>query len=99
MARAAPLVVFALAGSLCLSAFGQKASSWRVYREPDGLPENACVSVALIPQGGVWVRHQTMAVISKIDGYEVEQVNSPGIGNARVYQSPGGQLWTAASQG
>src|ERR1035437_8814527 len=31
--------------------------NWRVYRMADGLPESACVSVTLAPQGKVLARH------------------------------------------
>ena len=65
----------------------------------DGLPESACVSVALAPQGKVLARHLKSGSVSELDGYTVNVIPSPGPGNGRVYQSPGGQLWAVVADG
>jgi signal transduction histidine kinase/ligand-binding sensor domain-containing protein len=89
----------ALAGT----SWGQKPPdwpvNWRAYRMADGLPESACVSVALAPQGKVLVRHPKSGSASELDGYTVSVIPAPGAGNGRVYQSPGGQLWAVVADG
>ena len=85
------------------SSWGQKPSSWpvngRVYRMADGLAESACVSVSLAPQGKVLARHLKSASISQLDGYTVTTIPAPDAGNSRIYESPGGQLWTVVAEG
>ncbi len=85
------------------TGWGQKSLDWpvnsRVYRSADGLPESSCVSVALAPQGKVLTRHPRSGAVSELDGYTVNILPSLGPGNGRVYESPGGQLWTAVADG
>jgi signal transduction histidine kinase len=85
------------------TSWGQKPSNWpvnwRAYRIADGLPESACISVALSPQGKVLARHLKSGSVSELDGYTVGIIPSPGLGNGRVYQSPGGQLWAVVADG
>src|SRR5215472_18418117 len=76
------------------NCFGQRSSNWRVYKLADGLPESACISVTLSPQGKVLVRHLDFPSLTELDGYSAFSIPAPDIGKARVYQSPGGQLWT-----
>jgi signal transduction histidine kinase len=73
--------------------------NWRVYRMADGLPESACVSVALGPQGKVLARHLTSGSVSELDGYTVSVIPLPEEGSGRVYRSPGGQLWAVVADG
>ena len=84
-------------------SWGQKPPiwpvNWRAYRLADGLPESACVSVALAPQGKVLARHLASGTVSELDGYTISVLPSPGPGNGRVYQSPGGQLWAVVADG
>src|SRR5215831_5666106 len=93
---------------LCLSlsiltlgstGWAQKASNWRVYKLADGLPESACISVTVSPQGKVYVRHFALPVVSELDGYTVRSIPASEIGRSRVYQSPGGQLWGVVPEG
>ena len=89
--------------ALAETSWGQKPSNWpvnwRVYRMADGLPESACISVALAPQGKVLARHLKSGSVSELDGYTVNVIPSPGPGTGRVYQSPGGQLWAVVAEG
>lgn len=89
------MVLVALAGR----SWAQKASNWRVYKLADGLPESASISVTISPQGKVLARHFNLPIITELDGYSVRTIPSPEIGKGRVYQSPGGQLWTVVPQG
>ena len=85
---------------LAASCWGQKTSYyWRSYKLADGLPESACISVTVSPQGKVLVRHFAMPFVSELDGYTIRRIPSPEIGRSRVYQSPGGQLWAVVSGG
>jgi signal transduction histidine kinase/ligand-binding sensor domain-containing protein len=88
-------------GSLafCAPALAQKSSTWRVYNLADGLPESACVSVTAAQQGRVLVRHAGQPFISELDGYVINPVPAPDNAIGRVYDSPGGQLWTAVPEG
>jgi signal transduction histidine kinase/ligand-binding sensor domain-containing protein len=65
----------------------------------DGLPESGCISVTLAPQGKVLVRHLHAASVSQLDGYTVTAIPAPETGKGRVYESPGGQLWTVVAEG
>ncbi len=65
----------------------------------DGLAESACISVSLAPQGRVLARHLKSASISQFDGYTVTTIPGPDAGNSRIYESPGGQLWTVVAEG
>ena len=92
-----PLCAFLLASTV--KCFGQKASNWRAFKVADRLPESACISVTFSPQGKVLVRHFSAPFVSELDGYVVRTIPSPELGRSRVYQSPGGQLWTVVPEG
>jgi signal transduction histidine kinase len=86
-----------LAGAAVLAltepALSQRSSNWRVYKLRDGLPDTACVTATLSPQGNILVRHLSVPSVSELDGYNITIFGAPA-GSARVYESPGGQLWT-----
>jgi signal transduction histidine kinase len=81
------------------ASWGQKASNWRTYKMADGLPESTCISVTLAPNGNVLVRHLNQNSISVLDGYRIKTLPAPDTGKGRVYESPGGQLWTVVREG
>jgi len=85
------------------TSWGQRPPTWpvnsRVYRTADGLPEPACISVTLAPQGNVFARHLKAASISQLDGYTISAIPAPETGKGRLYESPGGQLWTVVVEG
>src|SRR6266436_9572293 len=86
--------------TLGLPVQAQKASNWRVYRLADGLPESACVSVTIAPQGKVLTKHLNLPLITELDGYSLNVIpaaTEPASG--RIYGSPGGQLWTVIPGG
>ncbi|HSU54259.1 MAG TPA: ATP-binding protein [Candidatus Dormibacteraeota bacterium] len=89
--------------ALCLcSPFGaraQRVGNWRAYRSPDGLPESACVSVTLSAQGKLIAKHPNVGLISEFDGYTVSTIPVPDSPCGRIYESPGGQLWTVVPRG
>ena len=78
-----PLLGAALV-ALAETSWGQKSPdwpvNWRVFRMADGLPESACASVALAPQGKVLVRHPQAGSVSELDGYTVSVIPAPGPG-------------------
>ena len=74
--------------------FAQSTNRWRIFSRTDGLPDNTCLSVTLGSSGNVLVRHLRSPEISILDGYEISTVPGPGLNRKRVYESPGGQLWT-----
>src|SRR5438128_7148040 len=80
-------------------AQAQKASSWRVYRLADGLPESACLSVTVSPQGKVVAKHLNLPSLSKLDGYGVTAFPAPQDCQGRIYESAGGQMWTVNREG
>jgi signal transduction histidine kinase/ligand-binding sensor domain-containing protein len=84
--------------ALAQRSWGQKPFNWRVYKTADGLPESSCLSVAISPQGKVLVRHFDAPLVSELDGYSISTLPAPE-GRSRVYESPGGQLWTVVSEG
>ncbi len=95
--------LFAVIGSLLLSlapsGWAQKASNWRVYKAVDGMPEAACVAVYLSPQGKVLARHLNLPYLSELDGYRVRALAASPNSKAKVYISPGGQIWTVVQNG
>lgn len=95
---ASPLLAATLA-ALGPNLFAPPANPWRVFKQSDGLAENACVSVTVGAGGHVLVRHPNSDAISLLDGYEITTVPGPPGNPNRVYESPSGQLWTVAPQG
>ncbi|MDB6111618.1 MAG: histidine kinase, partial [Pedosphaera sp.] len=85
--------------ALAETSWAQRTANWRVYKAADGLPESACSSVTISPHGKIWVKHFTTEAVSGLDGYTVQSIPTSGAGNNRVYESPGGQLWTAYEDG
>jgi signal transduction histidine kinase len=87
-----------------LIALGRTASAestphWRFFTKADGLPENSCVSVTVGAGGNILVRHARVAAVSVFDGYEFVTVPAPDTNRSRIYESPGGQLWTVTQEG
>ncbi|HLX70446.1 MAG TPA: two-component regulator propeller domain-containing protein, partial [Verrucomicrobiae bacterium] len=85
--------------ALAPSAWCQRYSDWRVYRASDGLAESACVSVSIGVDGKVLVKHLDAGSISVLDGYSIKSFQSPEVSRNRIYESPGGELWTAVAAG
>ena len=85
-----------LASVVC---WAQRAPNWRVYRVADGLPESACIAVTASAQGKVLARHLNLPFVCELDGFTVTLRSAPDAGRGRLYQSPGGQLWTAVAEG
>jgi signal transduction histidine kinase/ligand-binding sensor domain-containing protein len=93
-------VIFA-AGFLAMAAaaHAQKAANWRSFKVADGLADSVMLSVTESPRGRIWVKHPAGESISWLDGYDTGILPSPGPGNYRIYESPGGQLWSLTSDG
>ncbi len=72
---------------------------WRAFTRADGLPENACVSVTVGSGGNILLRHAKAATVSVFDGYGFTLVAAPDTNRSRIYESPGGQLWTVTRDG
>src|SRR2546426_7376450 len=81
--------------ALAETTVGQRAANWRVYKVTDGLPESACISASVSPQGKILAKHLTLSSVTELDGYSITVLPAPE-GSGRVYESPGGQLWTVA---
>ncbi len=97
--KSAPGIFLGLAiVALPETSWGQRASNWRAYRMADGMPESACVAVSVAPNGKVVARHFGAASFSELDGYNITVQPSPP-GRNRIYESPGGQLWTVNPEG
>ena len=52
-----------------LTAFAQRASSWRVFKVADGVAEPACASVSVAVGGQVLVTHPNANSVTVLDGY------------------------------
>ena len=90
------LLLFLAPGGAC---WGQKVSNWRVYKMADGLPESACIAVTISPHGQVLARHFNQPFVTELDGYTLQTIPAPEWGKSRVYESPGGQLWSVGPEG
>ena len=97
--RAALLLLAMALLAQAQTLFAQPTNHWRVFTQADGLAENACVSVTLGASGNVLVRHLKSASVSVLDGYDVTIIPEPGTWRHRVYESPGGQLWSVIPSG
>jgi hypothetical protein len=85
----------ASATTLCAQTTGH----WSNFKKVDGLGENACVSVTIGASGNILVRHLKTGLVTSFDGYEFTHIPAPDTNRNRVYESPGGQLWTVAPEG
>ena len=74
-------------------------NQWRAFTKADGLAENGCVTVTIGAGGNVLVGYARSNLITVLDGYEMKPVPAPANSHGRVYESPGGQLWTVAPEG
>ncbi len=93
-------MLLAVAALLAFSepAFSQRSGNWRVYKLRDGLPDTACITATLSPQGKILAKHLTVPSVSELDGYNVTVFSAPA-GSSRIYESPGGQFWTVTYNG
>lgn len=87
-----------------LVALGQIAAAqttphWRSFTRADGLPENACVSFTIGTSGNILLRQARSARVTIFDGYDFTTVPGPDTNRSRIYESPGGQLWTVTRDG
>jgi signal transduction histidine kinase len=85
--------------ALSPSAWCQRYPDWRAFRASDGMAESACVSVSIGANGNILAKHLDVDSISELDGYSITSFKSPEISRNRVYESSGGQLWTAVAAG
>ena len=97
--RVAPLACAATLAALAQNLSAQPANPWRAFKQADGLAESACVSVTIGAGGHVLVRHPNSDFVSLLDGYDITLIPGPSANHNRVYESPGGQLWTVAPEG
>lgn len=98
-ARAVLLLLATMLVAQSPPIFAQSTNRWRVFTRADGLAENGCLSVTLGAGGNILVRHLKSTEVSVLDGYDVNTVPGPGASRHRVYESPGGQLWSASPEG
>ena len=85
--------------ALQATALAQITNQWRGFTRTDGLPERTCLSVTIGTSGNLLLRHARSAEVTIFNGYEFTSVSSPDTNRGRIYESPGGQLWTVASEG
>ncbi|HVY71500.1 MAG TPA: two-component regulator propeller domain-containing protein, partial [Verrucomicrobiae bacterium] len=91
-------ILLMLAGGGMLRA--QKGSNWRVYRAADGMRDAMATWVTASPRGNIWVSHGPQTeTASKLDGYSVRTIPTPGAGNFPVFESRSGQLWSIYNEG
>ncbi len=95
-----PGVHLAVAFATCVtlgSAAEPTGDGWRQFTAEQGLPENSCQNLTVSANGDVLVRHTAATNVTIFDGYRFKSQVVPG--RNRVYESPGGQLWTVTEQG
>ncbi len=91
--------VIALLTAISTGFAAPQTNHWRAFTKSDGLRENSCVSVTVGAGGNILVRHGRQNSISIFDGYEFSTLPAPGTNRGRLYESPGGQLWTVTREG
>jgi len=97
--RGSLLLIAAMLGLLTASTSAQATNHWRYFTTADGLAQSACLSITPGPNGDVLLRHPDTNTISLFDGFNATQIPGPDEGRRRVFESPGGQLWTVTSRG
>ena len=97
--RAMFLGCVALLAALSPAGAAPTTNHWRAFTKADGLLENSCISLTIGASGNILVRHAKSPVISIFDGYEFTSIPGPGTNRGRIYESPGGQLWTVTTEG
>lgn len=73
--------------------------NWRLFTSRDGLAESYIAAVTISPRGVVWLRHGDGAAATRLDGYEVRTIPTPGEGKSPIHESRSGQVWCLASDG
>ena len=96
---AALLISAMVVAAFVENLFAQTSHYWRAFTTADGLPESACLTVTIGASGNILVRHPNTNLVSVLNGYEITHVPAPDASRSRIYESPGGQLWTVASDG
>ncbi len=89
----------ALLATLSPGGAAPATNHWRAFTKADGLLEHSCVSLTIGASGNILVRHAKSPMISIFDGYEFTSIPGPGTNRGRIYESPGGQLWTVTTEG
>src|SRR5579884_4335710 len=59
------------------AAFGQDPGSWRFWTVTDRLRESYLRSLAVDPNGRVWMRHGSVSTMSEFNGYSVDALADP----------------------
>src|SRR5258706_6997461 len=85
--------------ALAETSWCQRYSNWRVFKTADGLRESGCISVSVGANGKIRAKHLTLQFVSELDGYGFSVIPAPDLGRNRIYESPGGQLWTVTPTG
>lgn len=96
--KAMTAVFLVLGLAISISAQVQHSAVWRVFRVPDGMADSLATSIAVCPNGVVWIRHGNADMVSRYDGYEFRTYPAPeGIG--RIREDAFGQVWTTCADG
>ena len=94
---------FCILATACLAlapaARGQRTSPWRVFNTRNGLPESACETVALSPQGNVLVRFSHNSGMAELDGFNTVTSPVPPGMIGPIESSPSGQNWAVVKPG
>lgn len=99
MRKALPFLLGVGLVLLAQNSWSQRTAPWRVYKMADGLNEPGCASVTIGPRGRVLARQLTRPYLVELDGFNIRSIPTPGSAQARAYQSPSGQIWTATTNG
>ena len=84
---------------LAHTSWSQRTAPWRVYKMADGLNEPGFASVTVGPRGRILARQLTRPYLVELDGFNIRSIPALGGTQARAYQSPSGQIWTATTNG
>jgi signal transduction histidine kinase len=73
-----------------------QATQWRVYSSADGLGDSGFHFVTIAEDGTIVAVGAIAPSCCQFNGYSIESSAAPGAETSRIYQTPGGQLWTAS---
>jgi signal transduction histidine kinase len=97
MKLGANLLIPLFMGMALASGAEMAGDGWRRFSTTDGLPANACRNVTAGANGDMLVRFDSSTNVAIFDGYHCTTLAVPG--HNRVFESPGGELWTVCRQG
>ena len=86
------LAVIPLLIATAVNLAAQSSAPWHFWNTADGYVESYTSSLALNPDGTVWVKHGAVSPLDLLNGYYASKRPEPG-GYGQLEIAPDGALW------